>query len=117
MRQWNSELYDKFHLDSFIMDRKMYNSRQRMGYENPFKNAKSIIICSYQMCSACKDDIRMAGFDYVILDEAHKLRNVYNEKAIIANNVKFALERYKKALLTATPIQNNLMDLYGLAFV
>jgi len=117
MRQWNSELFDKFHLDSIIMDRKMYNSRQRMGYTNPFKNANSIVICSYQMCSACKEDVYSAGFDYVILDEAHKLRNVHNEKAVTANNVKFAISRYKKALLTATPIQNNLMDLYGLASI
>lgn len=117
MRQWNSELYDKFHLDSYIMDRKMYNTRQRLGYTNPFRNSKSIIICSYQMCSACKDDIYNAGFDYVILDEAHKLRNVYNEKAVTANNVKYAIARYKKALLTATPIQNNLMDLYGLSTI
>lgn len=117
MRQWSSELYDKFHLDSFIMDRKMYNQRKVIGYENPFKNAKSIIICSYQMCSASKDDIYNAGFDYVIVDEAHKLRNVHNEKTVMANNVKFAISRYKKALLTATPIQNNLMDVYGLSTV
>lgn len=31
MRQWNSELYEKFHLESFIMDRKMYNTRYKMG--------------------------------------------------------------------------------------
>ena len=117
MRQWNGELFDKFHMDSFIMDRKMYNLRKKMGYQNPFKNTKSIVICSYQMCSACKEDIYVADFDYVILDEAHKLRNVHNEKAITANNVKYAVSRYKKALLTATPIQNNLMDVYGLASV
>ncbi len=117
MRQWGSELYDKFHLDSFIMDRKTYNMRQRIGHMNPFKNTKGIIICSYQMCSSFKDDIHTAGFDFVIVDEAHKLRNVHNEKAIIANNIKYALEGYKKALLTATPIQNNLMDLYGLSLI
>ena len=35
----------------------------------------------------------------------------------MANNVKFAISRYKKALLTATPIQNNLMDVYGLSTI
>lgn len=117
MRQWNSELYEKFHLDSFIMDRKMYNYRYKMGYVNPFKNAKSIIICSYQMCSIYKDEIHNAGFDCVIVDEAHKLRNVHNEKVVTANNIKYAINNYKKVLLTATPIQNNLMDLYGLATI
>lgn len=117
MRQWNSELYDKFHLDSFIMDRKMFNELKKQGHVNPFKNQKAIIICSYQMCSTCKEEIRAAGLDFAIIDEAHKLRNVHNEKNVTSNNVKYALEMCKKALLTATPIQNNLMDLYGLASI
>ena len=58
-----------------------------------------------------------AGLDFAVIDEAHKLRNVYNEKAITANNIKQALNGIKKLLLTATPIQNSLMDLYGLSSV
>lgn len=117
LRQWDSELEDKFHMNCIIMDRKMYNQLNRQGYSNPYAGTKRVVICSYQMCSACKEDIRHAGFDYVILDEAHKLRNVYNERNVTSNNVKYAIEPYKKALLTATPIQNNLMDIYGLSMI
>lgn len=42
---------------------------------------------------------------------------MHNEKSVTANNVKYALTNCKKLLLTATPIQNNLMDLYGLVSV
>lgn len=117
MRQWASELYDKFGLESTIMDRKVYNSRIKKGYENPFKMKDPIVICSYQFASMCKDDIKLANFDFSIVDEAHKLRNVYNEKSITSNNIKYAIGNIKKVLLTATPIQNNLMDLYGLTTI
>jgi len=117
MRQWSNELFDKFSLSSTIIDRKIYNQRKKKGYDNPFKFKEGIVICSYQFASMCKDDIKMANFDIAIIDEAHKLRNVYNEKSITSNNIKYAVSGTKKILLTATPIQNNLMDLYGLTTI
>ena len=114
IRQWNSELYDKFSLESQIMDRKIFNNYIRKGYSNPFNAYKGITICSYQFASSNSEFIHNSNFEMVIIDEAHKLRNYYTEKSIIANNIKFATENFKKVLLTATPIQNSLMDLYGL---
>ena len=118
MRQWQNELEEKFGLESIILDRKLYNKKIKSGYSNPVKALDTnIVICSYQMCSSFKDDIRAARFQLVVIDEAHKLRNVHNEKSLTANNVKYAVEHFKKLLLTATPIQNNLMDLYGLCSI
>lgn len=118
MRQWQNELEEKFGLNSIILDRKLYNAKIKMGYSNPIKAIEdNIIICSYQMCSSLKNDIRAAKFELVVVDESHKLRNVHNDKSVTANNVKFAIEHFKKVLLTATPIQNNLMDIYGLCSV
>lgn len=114
MRQWNAELYDKFSLNSMIFDRKTFNDYLKKGYANPFNVGEDIIICSYQFASIMKDYLKVSNFDTVIIDEAHKLRNVYNESAVTANNIKEATSKMKKVLLTATPIQNNLMDLYGL---
>ena len=65
------------------------------------------------MCASLKEDVFASDIQLVVLDEAHKLRNVHNEKSVTANNVKAALTGNKKILLPATPIQNNLMDLYG----
>lgn len=114
MRQWAGELEEKFNLPSIIMDRKNYNSIQKSGYPNPFLIKNNIIICSYQMCANSENDIKNADFDLCIIDEAHKLRNVWTGKNIVSSSIKNALINTKKILLTATPIQNNVMDLYGL---
>lgn len=114
IRQWNYELYDKFFLESQIMDRKMFSNYIRKGFINPFDVYKGITICSYQFASRNSGLIHNSNFEMVIIDEAHKLRNYYTEKTIIANNIKLATENFKKVLLTATPIQNSIMDLYGL---
>lgn len=114
MRQWNSELYEKFMLDSTIMDGKQMNYYLKKGYSNPFDVAGNIVICSYQYASSNAEKIRNSNFDTVIIDEAHKLRNAYTGKSITCNNIKFATENMKKILLTATPIQNSLMDIYGI---
>ncbi len=115
IRQWNNELYDKFLLETEIMDRKRFNSYIKKGYENPFKVCKNITICSYQFASINSDFILNSDFDTVIIDEAHKLRNSYREKSITSNNIKYATKNMQKVLLTATPIQNSLLDLFGLS--
>jgi hypothetical protein len=51
----------------------------------------------------------------VVLDEAHRVRNVYKTSNVIAKTLKDALSRvHSKVLLTATPLQNSLLELYGL---
>ena len=47
----------------------------------------------------------------VVIDEAHRLRNVSN---VIANTLKVALGERNKLLLSATPLQNSLLELFGL---
>ena len=51
------------------------------------------------------------------MDEAHRLRNVYKTSNVTGNRLKSALNGKKKLLLTATPLQNNLMELYGLVSI
>ena len=54
-------------------------------------------------------------WDLVVIDEAHRLRNVYKPSNVIANTLKLALTDAPKLLLTATPLQNSLLELFGLA--
>ena len=65
------------------------------GDPKPFSINK-VILCSYQMCSIMKDEISVVGFDLVVVDEAHKLRNVHNSKSVTAQNVFYAINKYKK---------------------
>lgn len=116
-RQWASELEEKFNLPAIVVDRKYYNIERKKGKLNPFEGKNKILIMSVNFASLMADEIRLAKIDLAIIDEAHKLRNVYNPNNIMANNIKRALEPFKKILLTATPLQNNLMELYGLSLL
>lgn len=53
----------------------------------------------------------------MVIDEAHRLRNVYKPSNVIANTLKSALADRRKLLLTATPLQNSLLELFGLVSI
>ena len=110
--QWNLELEEKFYLPSIIMESGMYNE-VKSKVNVPF-DVEKIIICSYDFAASHADEISLMPWDLVVFDEAHKLRNVYKKDSIRANVLKDALRPFKKLLLTATPLQNNLKELYGL---
>ncbi len=114
-KQWESELQDKFGIKSEILDTKNYNAYIRDG-KNPL-SPKRVVICSYNFAGKHKADILTHGFDLAIIDEAHKLRNVYRSSAKTSADVRDALYGVKKLLLTATPFQNSLLELYGLTSV
>ena len=114
-KQWHQELQDKFGLQGLILEAKSYNAIRKQEQRNPFLLASGPIICSYQFAKAKADDVKGIDWDLVVLDEAHRLRNVYKTSNIIAKTLKEALSRvHSKALLTATPLQNSLLELYGL---
>lgn len=113
-KQWYQELYDKFGLKSLILESKNYNQFKKQGNKKPFVTDE-IIICSYQFAKAKASDIRGIQWDLVIIDEAHRLRNVYKTNNITSRSIKDALSHVNnKVLLTATPLQNSLLELFGL---
>jgi len=61
------------------------------------------------------DSVQQVSWDLVIIDEAHKLRNAYRQSNKIGQSIRRATEGRKKILLTATPLQNSLTELYGLS--
>ena len=115
-KQWSSELQEKFFLSSVIMEKKSFEEQINKGNFNPFFQ-DSIIICSFQFAKAKAPYLRKTEWDLVIIDEAHRLRNVYKPQNKIANTIKNAIEDRKKVLLTATPLQNSILELYGLVSI
>jgi hypothetical protein len=115
-KQWSQELADKFFLPTIILETKSFNEIIKKGNLNPF-NQKVIILCSYQFARSKDIYIQQVPWDLIVLDEAHRLRNVYKPSSKIANAIKKAIEPYPKVLLTATPLQNSLLELYGLVSV
>lgn len=115
-KQWSSELLEKFYLPSVILEAKSFNHAVEMGNLNPF-NTDKIIICSYQFAKAKAPYIRHTDWNLVIIDEAHRLRNVYKPTNKTSNAIKDALKSRKKILMTATPLQNSILELYGLVSI
>lgn len=113
-KQWSMELEEKFFLPSVILESKNFNRILAETYSNPFNDKSHIIICSYQFAKKQILHIERVSWDLVVFDEAHKLRNVYKSSNKTALILREGLKSYKKLLLTATPLQNNAKELYGL---
>jgi SNF2 family DNA or RNA helicase len=113
-KQWHQELQDKFALQSLILEAKNYNTLCKQGQSNPFA-MPGPVICSYQFAKSKAEDVKDIEWDLVVMDEAHRMRNVYKTSNVIAKTLKDALAHvHSKVLLTATPLQNSLLELYGL---
>jgi superfamily II DNA or RNA helicase len=112
MPQWREELDSKFGIPS------VEAVGQELAVAKVPGNAGAIIT-TYQSARLHFDVISKAGFEMLILDEAHKLRNLYgvDKPPQVATRFRQALadRSFKYVLmLTATPIQNRLWDLYSL---
>jgi len=116
-KQWNQELADKFFLSSLILENKSFNEVIKRGNFNPFDTNKHIIICSFQFARSKEAYVKNTLWDLVIIDEAHRLRNVYKSSNRIGRSIKESIHDRKKVLLTATPLQNSILELYGLVSI
>ncbi|MBV6881941.1 SNF2-related protein [Epilithonimonas ginsengisoli] len=116
-KQWNQEMMDKFYLPSVILESKSFNEEIKKGNLNPFNQNENIVICSFQFAKSKAPYLEQTKWDLVIVDEAHRLRNVYKPSNKTSNAIKEALFPYKKVLLTATPLQNSILELYGLVSI
>ena len=116
-KQWNAELQEKFFLPSIILETKSFNQYIKDGNLNPFDQKDVIVISSYHFARTKSPYIKQTKWDLVVIDEAHHLRNVYKTSNKIAREIKNALSETPKILLTATPLQNSLLELYGLVSV
>lgn len=116
-KQWNQELLDKFFLPSIILETKSFNQSIKNGGANPFSADEAIVICSFQFAKTKDFFVQKTAWDLVIIDEAHRLRNVYKPSNRIGNTLKNTLSNRKKVLLTATPLQNSILELFGLVSI
>jgi len=116
-KQWQQELETKFYLPTRILDSQAFNSLRGDGIVNPFDSQDKLVICSYHFASAKSPELSRVPWDLVVIDEAHRLRNVYKKSSKLARSIADAVGHSPKLLLTATPLQNSLMELYGLASV
>ncbi len=112
-KQWALELEEKFNLPAIVLDAKTW--RDALRKEQSPLNQKAIVILSYNYANKVRDELKAISWNLVVIDEAHKLRNAYRESNKIGQGVRWATEDCHKLLLTATPLQNSLLELYGLS--
>lgn len=116
-KQWQQELAEKFGLPSVILESASFNAARKSGVLNPFDQFGQLILCSYQFAATKAAEVASVPWDIVVIDEAHRLRNVYKSSSRMAATVANATAHAPKLLLTATPLQNSLLELYGLVSV
>jgi len=104
--QWKEEMAVKFGLDVPSTDDPGFTSGDRAFWQAPF------VLASINQAKSKKnfDLVTEKNWDLLIVDEAHHLKNkvTLNWKLVNSIQKKFIL------LLTATPVENNLMELYNL---
>lgn len=113
-KQWALELEEKFNLPAMVLDAKGYKDLQKQGNPRPF-DQKQVLVVSFHFANRYREEIRSIPWDMVVIDEAHKLRNAYRPSNKLGQGIRWAVEDRKKILLTATPLQNSLLELYGLS--
>lgn len=116
-RQWQAEMQDKFDLPTQIIDAKSYEKALKKEASQDLLTFKGITICSYNCAVQLSGVFSRTEWDLVVIDEAHKLRNFYLGKTKISHSINNTFAGRKKLLLTATPIQNSLMDIFSLVTI
>src|SRR4029079_19755426 len=76
---------------------------------------KAVLVMSFNYANKIREDLKTVPWDLVVMDEAHKLRNAYRASNKVGQGIRWATEDCRKLLLTATPLQNSLLELYGLS--
>jgi hypothetical protein len=113
--QWRDELSGKFGLDAEVVDGDSVRAAERLGLRtNPFDTG-GIVICSHPFAAMRASEVERVPWDVAVIDEAHRLRNAYRRDHRTGQALRKALRRCPKLLLTATPLQNDVMELLGLA--
>ena len=113
-KQWEIELEEKFDLGSTILDR-LTVKKDRSSWKEWLEDDKNvrIVLASYDYSAKLMKEFPKVRWDFVVIDEAHNLRNVFHGTKR-AKNLYEITKGIPKVLLTATPLQNRLSDLHGL---
>lgn len=112
MPQWVEELESKFAIEA--------RAATGQDLDAEVKRRTPVVVTTYDSARTRIHSVPDNDFSMLILDEAHKLRNLYGgagNPPVMASNIRSVLEKqaFKYVLmLTATPLQNRIWDLYSL---
>lgn len=120
-KQWANELAEKFGLPTMVVDKIVVNQAMKKTSGGKLFNfckeqiSNNVLIVSHQFATKEQATFKQFDWDLVVIDEAHKMRNAHKADNKMGQAMRKAFGSKKKLLLTATPLQNSLMELYGLS--
>ena len=116
-KQWSQELADKFFLPSVILEARTFNDvdprRQPESVPAGRRHHLFVPVRPHERAVSASDTPGI----WWSSTKPTGLRNVYKTTSKIANAIKQAVAPFPKVLLTATPLQNSLLELYGLVSI
>ncbi|XP_034263015.1 DNA excision repair protein ERCC-6-like [Pantherophis guttatus] len=91
------------------------SKKERSQHLHRIQTAKGVLLTSYQMILANWEQLSSCDqqaflWDYLILDEAHKIKS----PSAKTTKALYAIPATNRVLLTGTPVQNNLQELWSL---
>lgn len=113
LHQWQKTIDESFSIPCVTLDSSAAYDEHPGDDGNPFLQ-DGIILTTYDFAAEKADDIAKVKWDVAVFEEAHHLRRIYSDNNKTAAILKDAVGDAFKLLLTATPMQNSIMDLYGL---
>lgn len=104
--QWREEMAEKFGLSFHTSE----DDKETVDGEDLWK--KNLLIASINLAKGqkCLPLVTREFYDIVVVDEAHRLRN----RNTLAWKLVNQLQKKFILLLTATPVQNNLVEIFNL---
>jgi superfamily II DNA or RNA helicase len=113
--QWRDELASKFGIEATLVDGDAFRASEKLGLRTNLFDTGGVVIASHQFAAMRAAELERVPWDLAVIDEAHRLRNAWRRDHRTGQALRRALRRCPKLLLTATPLQNDVMELLGLA--
>lgn len=112
LMQWEEIMENQFSVPYVVLD-----GTTLPDEANPFLS-EGVVLTTTDYAARNAEQISSVAWDIAVFDEAHRLCRAYAEDGKTASVLREATEGAFRLLLTATPMQNSIMDLYGLiAFI
>ena len=116
LHKWVKVMEGRFSIPFVVIDSNdTFNERITTETPNPFVG-EGAIITTYDFAYEKEDYISQIAWDISVFEEAHCLCRIYTGDNKMATALKNVAKNSFKLLLTATPMQTSIMDLYGLVF-
>uniref|UniRef100_A0A8R1IRD0 Helicase ATP-binding domain-containing protein n=1 Tax=Caenorhabditis japonica TaxID=281687 RepID=A0A8R1IRD0_CAEJA len=85
-------------------------ARNKVIHESILPQDFDVCCTTYEMMLKAKGQLRKLSWKYIVIDEAHRIKN---EKSKLSESVR-ELRSQNRLLITGTPLQNNLHELWAL---